>query len=91
MSTAKVNSVDLHVAARLRAARLERRISQERAAQALGVSFTQVQKYEKGINRITAGKLFQIAELYDKPLEWFFEGPSPPDKLKRARRDSLKR
>lgn len=42
------------------------------AAEALGITFQQIQKYEKGANRIAAGRLFELAKLYGKPIEWFF-------------------
>lgn len=73
MSTKKATSIDLQVARHLRAARLERGISQEQAAETVGVSFQQIQKYEKGTNRISAGKLFELSELYGKPIQWFFK------------------
>lgn len=74
MSVARVStSIDRSVAARLRAARLESGVTQEQTAHVLGVSFQQVQKYESGANRISAGKLFQLSHLYKKPLDWFFD------------------
>ena len=73
MSKARITTLDLHVAKRLRAARVQRGLSQEKSGEAIGVSFQQVQKYEKGTNRIAASKLFQLAVLYDMPIQWFFE------------------
>ena len=66
-------SVDLHVARELRRRRLAAGLSQEQVARALLVSTHQVQKYEGGINRISAGKLFQIAALLDVPIQSFFD------------------
>jgi transcriptional regulator with XRE-family HTH domain len=52
--------------------RLERGISQTALGEVLGVAFQQVQKYEKGTNRVSAGALFELAEFFDKPVQWFF-------------------
>jgi transcriptional regulator with XRE-family HTH domain len=66
--------VDKHVGARLRAARLEAGKSQTQVAEALGVAFQQVQKYEKGTNRISAGTLHELSRLLDTPVQFFFDG-----------------
>jgi len=49
------------------------KVSQDDLAKALGVSFQQVQKYEKGVNRIGASRLFQISKILDVPVQFFFE------------------
>jgi transcriptional regulator with XRE-family HTH domain len=67
-------SVDKHVGARLRAARLEAGKSQTDVAEALGITFQQVQKYEKSTNRISAGKLHELSRLFDVPVQFFFDG-----------------
>ena len=64
--------VDAAVGRRVRHRRLQAGISQQWLAARLGVSFQQVQKYEKGVNRIGAGKLWQIAQALDVPVEWLF-------------------
>jgi transcriptional regulator with XRE-family HTH domain len=66
--------VDLHVGRRVRLRRLEIGVSQQKLAEHLGVSFQQVQKYEKGTNRISASRLQQIAKFLDAPASYFFEG-----------------
>jgi transcriptional regulator with XRE-family HTH domain len=66
--------VDQHVGARVRAARLEAGKSQTEVAEALGLTFQQVQKYEKGTNRISAGKLHELSRLFDTPVQFFFDG-----------------
>jgi transcriptional regulator with XRE-family HTH domain len=63
---------DEEVAKRVRALRLRRGISQIELSHALGVTFQQVQKYERGANRISAGRLFRIAEALDVPIAFFF-------------------
>jgi len=68
------NHVDAHVGLRVRERRMELGVSQERLAQLLGVAFQQVQKYERGINRISASRLFQISRALDVPVGYFFEG-----------------
>jgi transcriptional regulator with XRE-family HTH domain len=53
-------------------------LSQERLAEALGLTFQQVQKYERGSNRISASKLYEIAKFLSVPVSYFFEGLSDP-------------
>jgi transcriptional regulator with XRE-family HTH domain len=67
-------SVDRRLGQRVRARRLEIGMSQERLADLLGVTFQQVQKYEKGVNRIAASRLVDIAAALDLPVPRFFEG-----------------
>lgn len=66
--------IDSHIAERMMAARKQAGISQEAAGVAIGVSFQQVQKYEKGANRVSVGRLYQLARCYGVPMSWFFEG-----------------
>lgn len=68
------NPVDLHVGARVRMRRKLLGVSQEKLADALGLTFQQVQKYERGANRISASKLFEIARFLGVPPSYFFEG-----------------
>lgn len=70
-------ALDKHIGARVRARRLEIAMSQERLAALLGVTFQQVQKYEKGINRIAASRLFDISRALDLPVAAFFEERGP--------------
>jgi len=72
------NPVDLHVGGRVRMRRKMLGISQERLADALGLTFQQVQKYERGANRISASKLYEIARFLTAPIAYFFEGLSDP-------------
>src|ERR1700687_1655044 len=64
---------DVEVGRRVRALRLERGMSQEKLGDGLGLTFQQVQKYEKGTNRIGAGRLQRISEIFDVPISAFFE------------------
>lgn len=68
------NALDRRIGQRVRARRLEIGMSQERLAELLGITFQQVQKYEKGVNRIAASRLFDISSALDLPVGSFFEG-----------------
>ena len=68
------NPIDVHVGARARSRRLLLDMSQEKLGNSLGLTFQQVQKYEKGTNRIGAGRLQQIAHVLQVPVSFFFEG-----------------
>ena len=68
------NAVDKKVGQRVRSRRLEIGMSQERLAELLGVTFQQVQKYEKGVNRIAVGRLLDIANALEISASRFFEG-----------------
>lgn len=68
------NAVDRRVGQRVRARRLEIGMSQERLAELLGVTFQQVQKYEKGVNRIAVSRLWDIASALELPVARFFDG-----------------
>jgi len=70
---------DVQVARRVRALRLERGMSQTDLGNRLGVTFQQVQKYEKGTNRIGAGRLQRIAEVFNVPISVFFSGSESAD------------
>jgi transcriptional regulator with XRE-family HTH domain len=72
------NPVDLHVGGRIRMRRKMLGVSQERLAEALGLTFQQVQKYERGANRVSASKLYEIARFLSAPISYFFEGLSDP-------------
>ena len=71
---AQVNVIDLHVGGRVRALRKALKISQSSLSQHLDVTFQQVQKYERGSNRISASKLYEIAQVLQVPVGFFFEG-----------------
>src|SRR6185312_10394535 len=73
------NPTDKHVGARVRMRRMMLSMSQEKLGDALGLTFQQVQKYEKGANRIGASRLQQIAAILQVPVAFFFEGaPAAP-------------
>jgi transcriptional regulator with XRE-family HTH domain len=66
--------IDVHVGSRMRARRQKLSLSQGALGRYLGLTFSQVQKYENGTNRIGAGRLFHIAALLEVPVQYFFEG-----------------
>ncbi len=66
--------IDLHVGAQVRARRILLGFSQEKLAEGLGITFQQVQKYERGSNRISASRLFNIGQLLDVPITYFYDG-----------------
>jgi len=68
------NPTDQHVGARVRMRRKMVAMSQEELAAALGLSFQQIQKYERGANRIGASRLQQMSHILQVPIEFFFEG-----------------
>ena len=68
------NPIDKHVGSRLRLRRLMLGMSQEKLAVAFGLTFQQVQKYEKGTNRLSASRLQQAAKVLDVSVPFFFEG-----------------
>jgi transcriptional regulator with XRE-family HTH domain len=74
MSVKFPNPTDKYVGSRVRMRRLMLHMSQERLADQLGLTFQQVQKYEKGTNRISASRLQEISRILEVPVPFFFEG-----------------
>jgi transcriptional regulator with XRE-family HTH domain len=72
------NPIDKHVGSRVRMRRMMLGMSQEKLGDALSLTFQQVQKYEKGSNRIGASRLQQISLILQVPVSFFFEGAPPP-------------
>jgi transcriptional regulator with XRE-family HTH domain len=69
----KPDPKDVHVGARIRLRRSMLGLSQERLAEALGVTFQQVQKYERGTNRVGASRLYDMARVLDVPIGFFYD------------------
>ena len=67
------NPIDVHVGQRIRQRRTLLGMSQERLAEAIGLTFQQVQKYERGANRVGSSRLFDLARVLDVPISYFFE------------------
>ena len=70
------NPVDVHVGSRVRLRRTLLGMSQGRLGDAIGLTFQQVQKYERGANRVSSSRLFDLARVLDVPVSYFFDGMS---------------
>ena len=70
------DGLDLHIGGRLREIRVRAGRNQQELGQQLGISFQQIQKYESGTNRISASVLFRLAQIFDVPPSYFYEGIS---------------
>ena len=76
-ASGKPNPIDIHVGGRVRLRRTLLGMSQEKLGEAIGLTFQQVQKYERGANRIGSSRLFDLARVLDVPVSYFFEDMSP--------------
>jgi transcriptional regulator with XRE-family HTH domain len=74
----QVEAWDVEVGRRIRARRLECWLTQQELAEGLGITFQQVQKYEKGTNRVSAGRLLAICNLLQVPITFFYDSAAPP-------------
>lgn len=79
MTKKSPNPIDKHVGSRVRMRRMMISMSQEKLGDRLGITFQQIQKYEKGTNRIGASRLQQIGSVLGVPVSFFFEGAPAPD------------
>jgi transcriptional regulator with XRE-family HTH domain len=73
----RASPIDVHVGTRVRLRRTLLGMSQEKLGEALGLTFQQIQKYERGVNRIGASRLFDLARVLDVPIGFFFDDMSP--------------
>ncbi|CAO3406370.1 hypothetical protein [Azospirillum largimobile] len=78
-------SVDAHVGQRVRMRRTLLGMSQEKLGEAIGLTFQQVQKYERGSNRISAGTLYRLGQVLDVPVSFFFDTYNDPDGSRQRR------
>lgn len=81
MKAKSPNAVDVYVGGRVRLRRKVLGMSQGNLADSLGITFQQIQKYEKGINRIGASRLQKIAEIFAVPVGFFFENDASSDSM----------
>jgi transcriptional regulator with XRE-family HTH domain len=83
------NDADGHIGRRIRERRLMLGLSQQQLAAMIGVTYQQAHKYETGLNRVSAGRLFRIAEALGVPVAWFYDGlgglAAPPVLSRRQR------
>lgn len=89
--TDEPHPVDIHVGQRVRMRRNQIGMSQTTLGEELGITFQQVQKYERGTNRISTSKLYEIATALSVPIKYFFEDLTPGDKVERERVAALER
>jgi transcriptional regulator with XRE-family HTH domain len=73
-SAGRTQDIDRHVGARVRERRIMLGLTQQQLADLIGVTYQQAHKYERGINRVSAGRLFEIAQVLSVPVGYFFEG-----------------
>ena len=88
--------IDVHVGSRVRLRRTLAGLSQTALGEALGLTFQQIQKYEHGVNRVSASKLWKLTQVLDVPLSFFFDGvaedqagPTPSDSDRLHKRETL--
>ncbi len=85
----RANAADRHAGTRIRERRVMMGLSQQQLARMIGVTYQQAHKYERGLNRISAGRLFEIAQVLGVPVSYFFEGlqaePAMPEMSARQR------
>jgi transcriptional regulator with XRE-family HTH domain len=80
----KPNPTDVHVGSRVRLRRTLLGMSQEKLGEAIGLTFQQVQKYERGANRVGASRLFDLSRVLDVPVAYFFEEMAPSGEGRQA-------
>ena len=85
----RAGSEDVEIGRKIRALRLQRGLSQTSLADGIGLTFQQVQKYEKGTNRVSAGRLQKIADMLDTPVTFFYGGMGEAGKKREKRNDGL--
>ena len=73
-STTRTQDVDRYVGARIRERRIMLGLTQQQLADLIGVTYQQAHKYERGINRVSAGRLFEVAQVLSVPVSYFFDG-----------------
>ena len=73
-STGRTQDIDRHVGARVRERRIMLGLTQQQLADLIGVTYQQAHKYERGINRISAGRLYEISQVLSVPIGYFFDG-----------------
>jgi transcriptional regulator with XRE-family HTH domain len=73
-TTSRTQDIDHHVGARIRERRIMLGLTQQQLADLIGVTYQQAHKYERGINRVSAGRLFEIGRVLSVPVSYFFEG-----------------
>lgn len=73
-STSRTQDIDRYVGARIRERRIMLGLTQQQLADLIGVTYQQAHKYERGINRVSAGRLFEVSQVLSVPVNYFFDG-----------------
>src|SRR5487761_1058221 len=73
-TTSRTQDIDRHVGARIRERRIMLGLTQQQLADLIGVTYQQAHKYERGINRVSAGRLYEVAQVLGVPVGYFFDG-----------------
>jgi transcriptional regulator with XRE-family HTH domain len=73
-SSGRTQDIDRYVGARIRERRIMLGLTQQQLADLIGVTYQQAHKYERGINRVSAGRLFEVAQVLSVPVNYFFDG-----------------
>src|SRR6187399_320194 len=73
-STSRTQDIDRYVGARIRERRIMLGLTQQQLADLIGVTYQQAHKYERGINRVSAGRLYEMAQVLSVPVNYFFDG-----------------
>lgn len=79
-ATKRPNPIDFHVGSRVRLRRMMLGMSQEKLGERMRLTFQQIQKYERGINRIGASRLFELSRVLQVPIQFFYDAAPPMDK-----------
>ena len=85
----RAGAEDVEIGRKIRALRLERGLSQSNLGEGIGLTFQQVQKYEKGMNRVSAGRLQRIADMLNIPVTFFYGGIGSRPKKREAKDPAL--
>lgn len=85
----RAGAEDVEIGRKIRALRLQRGLSQSGLGEGIGLTFQQVQKYEKGTNRVSAGRLQRIADILNTPVTFFYGGSTSPTKQRDTRATGL--
>ncbi|HEY1798252.1 MAG TPA: helix-turn-helix transcriptional regulator [Stellaceae bacterium] len=78
-SSSRTQEIDRHVGARVRERRIMMGLTQQQLADLLGVTYQQAHKYERGINRVSAGRLYEVSQVLSVPVSFFFDGLQDED------------
>lgn len=70
----RVTKIDCHVGKKLKLRRVNLGLSQQKLGELLNITFQQIQKYEKGVNRVSGGRLYELSKILEVPVSYFFEG-----------------